>query len=100
MLSSTLSTRCQLSKVVHCKKDSFDIYIGRPSPYGNPYELGKDGTRKEVIEKYKRYLYNNPQLQSLIRENLDGKILGCWCSPKSCHGDVIVQFLKSSQLEF
>ena len=39
--------------VVHCKKAPFDVYIGRPSKWGNPYSIGPDGTREEVIEKYR-----------------------------------------------
>ena len=38
--------------VVHCKKYSYDVYIGRPSKYGNPFEIGKDGNRTEVIKKF------------------------------------------------
>ena len=38
--------------VVHCEKDRFNIYIGRPSKWGNPFIIGRDGTRKEVIDKY------------------------------------------------
>ena len=43
-------------RVVHCKKDSFDVYIRRPSKWGNPFSIGVDGTREEVIEKYRKYL--------------------------------------------
>jgi hypothetical protein len=44
------------TKVVHCKKESYDIYIGRPSKWGNPFREGEDGTRKEVIDKYRKYI--------------------------------------------
>ena len=43
-------------KVVHCKKEPYDIYIGRPSKWGNPFSIGKDGTREEVIEKYREWI--------------------------------------------
>lgn len=74
--------------VVHCEKDDYDVYIGRPSKWGNPFISGKDGTRKEVIEKYRVWLLDQPDLMSSLPE-LEGKILGCWCKPKSCHGDVL-----------
>lgn len=78
-------------KVVHCKKQPFDVYIGRPSKWGNPYEIGLDGTRDEVIQKYREYLYSNDRLIMEAELELRGKILGCWCSPKPCHGDVLLE---------
>ena len=88
-----LTHLCKLPKtiVVHCKKEPFDVYIGRGSKWGNPFVIGKDGTRTEVIEKYKEYLFNNRELYSCIFTELQGKILGCWCSPKACHGDVLAE---------
>ena len=47
--SNTASTR-----VVHCKRARYDVYIGRPSKWGNPYVIGPDGTREQVIAKYSR----------------------------------------------
>jgi len=80
-------------KVVHCKKERYDVYIGRPSKWGNPFSIGKDGTRKEVIEKYEKYLLNNEKLMNDLHE-LEGKVLGCWCKPKACHGDVLVKLIE------
>lgn len=76
------------TRVVHCKKELYDVYIGRPSKWGNPFTIGKDGTREEVIEKYRKYLLSRKDLLSCLSE-LRGKVLGCWCSPKACHGDVL-----------
>lgn len=70
------------------------IYIGRPSIYGNPYTIGKDGTRQEVIAKYKDYFYSNPLLQQQVLA-LKGKTLCCFCKPLACHGDVIVDYLEN-----
>jgi hypothetical protein len=47
-----------MSLVVHNKKDRFDVYIGRPSLFGNPFEIGTHGSRDEVIDKYKSWLLN------------------------------------------
>jgi len=77
-------------EVVHCKKAKFDVYIGRPSKWGNPFNIGKDGTREEVIEKYEQYLLGNKQLMDALSE-LKDKTLGCWCKPLPCHGDVLVE---------
>ena len=80
------------TKVVHCKKEPYDVYIGRPSKWGNPFVLGQDGTRDEVVEKYRNYLLSRPELLRSLPE-LEGKTLGCWCSPKACHGDAIISVL-------
>lgn len=77
------------TKVVHCKRADFDIYIGRPSKWGNPYNIGKDGDRTEVVDKYKEYLRSHPDLIKDARNELKGKTLGCWCSPQLCHGDIL-----------
>ncbi len=76
--------------VVHCKKESYDVYIGRPSKWGNPFTIGKDGDREEVIRKYIDWLESQPKLLAAIHE-LKGKVLGCWCSPNACHGDVLAE---------
>lgn len=75
--------------VVHCKKEAYNVYIGRPSKWGNPYIIGKDGDRKEVIRKYKEWLSRNEQLMCEAKKELKGKRLGCFCAPQACHGDVL-----------
>jgi hypothetical protein len=66
------------------------IYIGRPSRWGNPFTIGRDGTREQVIERYKAYVLGNPALMAALPE-LKDKVLGCWCTPLPCHGDVLVE---------
>lgn len=91
------------TRVVHFKKEPFDVYIGKPSKWSNPYSY-KEGTlakfmvrdRKEAIEKFEQYLLNNKELMNSIRE-LKGKTLGCWCknadgSGPSCHGDILKKY--------
>ena len=82
-----------MTTIVHCKKSPYDIYIGRPGKWGNPFEIGRDGTREEVIEKYENYIRSTPRLLRQIPELRD-KTLGCWCSPKACHGDVLIKLVK------
>ncbi len=48
--------------VVHCKREPYDTYIGRPGPYGNPFTIGRDGTREEVIAKYRAWISDQPEL--------------------------------------
>ncbi len=51
--------------------------------------IGKDGDRETVIRKYREWVVTKPHLMAAIHE-LRGKVLGCWCAPKACHGDVLV----------
>ncbi len=90
--------------VVHCLYEQYDVYIGRWHPrvpvhskWANPFRIGKDGDRNEVIDKYHAYLLKNKELMASLHE-LDGKVLGCWCkSPERpetpCHGDVLIDIL-------
>ena len=86
--------------VVNLRKEPYDIYIGRGSVYGNPFYIGKDGTRKEVIIKYYKWLIGKiviPNRKPPSRKDLKkliGKRLGCFCKPKLCHGDVLIIRLK------
>lgn len=84
------------TKVVNVKETKkYDVYIGRPSKYGNPFVIGKDGDRKTVIKKYEIWLMKDDQkeLRHDIKKNLKGKILGCFCKPEKCHGDVIAKIV-------
>ena len=79
-----------MTSVVHCKKEKYDVYIGRPSKWGNPFSIGKDGTREEVIQKYKEWISQQPELLADL-PSLKGKVLGCWCKPQACHGDILAK---------
>ena len=77
-------------KVVHCKRARYDVYIGRPSKWGNPFAVGRDGTRVQVIARYEHWVRSQPELIAALPE-LEGKTLGCWCAPNACHGDVLAR---------
>ena len=79
-----------MTRVVHCKRESYDVYIGRPSKWGNPFKSGRDGTLEEVLEKYRQHILSRPDLLAALHE-IKGKVLGCWCKPKPCHGDILVE---------
>ena len=83
-------------RVVHCKKEPYDVYIGRGSKWGNPFVLGKDGNREEVIDKYEEYLLSSPHLLVALPE-LKDKVLGCWCKPKACHGDILAKHVEKER---
>ena len=88
-------TSTRTTRVVHCKRAPFDIYIGRPSKWGNPFMIGRDGNREQVIEKYRAYILGHPALLAAVQSELKGKVLGCWCAPQSCHGDVLAELAES-----
>lgn len=76
------------------------VYVGRAmhrggwhlsaSPLACPYRPGRDGTREEVLEKYRAYLLARPDLLALLPD-LRGHRLGCWCVPQPCHAQVIAE---------
>lgn len=85
----------KMTRVVHCKREPYDVYIGRPSKWGNPFALGKENARSAVIERYRAYLKREVEMGRLDPGELRGKVLGCWCAPKPCHGDILVEFAES-----
>lgn len=91
-------------KVVNIKSgDYYDIFIGRPSKYGNPFthlkHLGGPliivDSREEAILRYEEWLMEQPELISSIKKELKGKILGCFCAPLACHGDILMKVANS-----
>jgi hypothetical protein len=79
-------TSSRTTKVVHCKRTPFDIYIGRPSKWGNPFVIGRDGNRGQVIEKYRAYILDHPALLAAVQSELKGKVLGCGARHKAAMG--------------
>jgi len=66
------------------------VFIGRPSKWGNPFKIGKDGTLDDVIIKYIDYIKKNHQLIADAKQELKGKDLACFCNPGLCHGDLLL----------
>lgn len=89
-----ITSKQQPGKVVHLKRESFQVRIDRGTPWGNPFVIGKDGDRAEVIEKYRDWVTTSmDEKAQWIRDSvqeLRGKTLGCWCAPQPCHGDILV----------
>ena len=74
--------------VVNLKKEPYDVYIGRPSKWGNPFKIGPRMTREEAISHYREWIVRQPELIAALHE-LKRKRLGCFCKPLPCHGDVL-----------
>lgn len=69
------------------------VYVGRPTQWGNPYVIGADGTRQDVIHKYEALLTSQggAELAEHAFQQLRGKDLVCWCYPAACHADVLLR---------
>lgn len=91
-------------KIVHCKRDHFDVYIGRGSKWGNPFTHVKSKQtlarfvvkdRETAIAEYLKYITTGEGLH-LLRDlhELKGKTLGCYCSPLPCHGTVLKKLVE------
>lgn len=80
------------------------VYIGRAntragqphdSPWANPYVIGRDGDRAEVLEKYRVYITDHEWMMKRLPQ-LNGRVLLCWCKPSACHGDVLKELAASA----
>lgn len=70
-------------------EDTFGaVYVGRGSPWGNPFRRGVDGTKEEVIARYEAEILPTLDLRPLL-----GRDLACYCAPRPCHGDAIMRRL-------
>lgn len=83
-------------KIINIKEkdDPLGIYVGRGSPLGNPFPIGPEGTREEVIEKYRVWLMDqirrkNPVVLTALKMLNESSVLKCFCVPASCHAEVI-----------
>lgn len=92
-----------MCKVVHCKKEPYDVYIGRPSKWGNPFSHIKDGktlanyivdNRNEAVESYRKWITEGDG-KHLLKDlhELKGKVIACWCKPLPCHGDILLELV-------
>lgn len=73
------------------------MYIGRGSAWGNPFVIGKDGNRAEVIDKFYRYAVKKLKDSPEWLTPLKGKDLVCFCSPLPCHGGIIIQLINKGE---
>jgi len=86
-----MSTNTQKTTVVNKRttKD-YDVYIGRPGMWGNPFKMKSESDRKDVIDKYREWIVKQPKLMKNLHK-LKGKRLACWCAPLACHGNVLAE---------
>ncbi len=91
-----------MTRVVNKRVEPYDVYIGRGSIWGNPF-THLDGptkaqfkvkTREEAVQRYAEWIQTQPQLLEQLPQ-LRGKVLGCFCAPKKCHGEVLAKLADS-----
>lgn len=96
-----------VTTLVNLNKEPYDVYIGRGSKWGCPYTIIKDrptlakeivDTKEEALSKYKEYVLSSPELMDSLDE-LEGKVLGCFCKPEKCHGDILLELLSQKKLK-
>lgn len=78
--------------------DEFELYIGRGTPWGNPFAISDALSREQVIEMYREYFqkkFIDDEEGNRAIKSLRGRILGCHCKPAACHGDVIAEYLNN-----
>jgi len=81
------------------------VYVGRAMPrrglaesaFANPYRIGQDGDRAEVVAKYRSWLLGRQELLQRLHE-LRGRRLACWCSPEPCHADVLIALVDADDV--
>lgn len=89
--------------VVHCRRAKFDVYCGRRNPlfadsdfaWGNPIKMDKESDRERVCRAFALWATDQPDYVERARTQLRGKVLACWCAPKMCHCDILVQIANS-----
>lgn len=94
-------------RVVNLRREDLGdaVYVGRASPrrglaasiFANPYRVDVDGTRADVIEKYRQHVLGRQELLNRLHE-LRGRRLACWCSPEPCHASVLAELVDADEV--
>lgn len=78
------------TQLVNCRLEPFDVFVGRPSKWASPFQFERDGSREAVLARYRHWLIRQPLLLRDV-QTLRGKVLGCDCPPRRCHGEILVE---------
>lgn len=90
----------KVTTVANCRTEDYDEYIGRGSKWGNPFVMRNksESERNRVCDAYEAWFMNQPELVNSVHE-LKGKVLGCYCKPKRCHGDFLAKEANKIKIE-
>src|SRR5688572_11102108 len=90
-----MATEGKMAIVVNIGRgEAYDVRIDRKTKLGNPFVIGKHGTRDACIAQYRPHLWAQIRREAITLQELaelDGRRLGCWCAPLPCHGDVLAR---------
>jgi hypothetical protein len=90
-----MNIRIQRKRTEGWKMPANTVYVGRRSRWGNPFKIGIDGDRDEVIRKYRTWLTEKIRKHPDFLVPLYGKDLCCWCrTDEHCHADVLLEMCK------
>lgn len=92
MAKRVIETLAKIWNKKHGNTPASAVYIGRPSPWGNPWSIGLL-SRDEVLIRFKSYAVDKYKNDPSWLEPLKGKDLECWCAPQKCHGDILLEIL-------
>ena len=101
LAKDTLHEKETMPKVLNRRTDKIPsdaVYVGRPSKWGNPYQIGVSGTRGEVIQLYREDLEDAVSDNPHYLDKLKGKDLVCWCAPLPCHADVLLELANKEEV--
>lgn len=92
-----------MCKVVNLKHERYDVYIGRAGHgqdgrFGNPFRVGVHGAQGECVKLFENWFYSESPAavqmrMRVLQEIKPGMVLGCFCKPRACHGDVIAAYV-------
>jgi hypothetical protein len=89
-----VNVRTDHAEIAEARAAGLYVPIHRPYQFGNPFILGRHGTREQVIRMYEDYIRKSKLMKEVPA--LRGKVLGCFCKPAACHGDVLARLAEES----
>ncbi|MGF1611893.1 MAG: DUF4326 domain-containing protein [Kiloniellales bacterium] len=99
-MSQARPTRIQVKRSKGWRLPAHAVYVGRPSRWGNPFVVGRDGDREACKERHRAWIMAPEQaaLRAEARAELRGKTLACWCRPdQACHADTLLEIANAPE---
>lgn len=82
---------------IKTNEDKKERYPKKSSVFSNPFKIGRDGDRNDVLDKYREYIVEKLDKESSLKDELlrlKGKNLGCWCAPEPCHANILLELIE------
>ncbi len=94
-----MSERIQLKRTKGWRMPPNTVKVDRTSLFGNPYRVGlyRNFTAEDAVSAFREWLPAHPYFVAMVRRDLAGKNLACWCKPGApCHADVLLELANQS----